>query len=248
MSNKIHTACKQAVFFEYPFSKEETKKIEIVFEQNDKIILKKTLKNCFFSENILSVMLTQEETMLFDSVHEIKMQIQCVLIDGATPKSIVMSTFADEILTGKSAYEIWLEQGNVGTEQDFLDSLKGEKEEEKSVHLTSCVDLELTQSGENFSCDLSQLEELPRYVQVEAYCSRSGSERGTDTTVKLIAIVNGEEKTLTQVSSYAITYGRNYLFLPIMKDDSATSYKVTVYARLSSSSSFGPYCKMKAFS
>ena len=26
---------------------------------------------------------------------------------------------------GKSAYEIWLEQGNVGTEQDFLDSLKG---------------------------------------------------------------------------------------------------------------------------
>ena len=28
---------------------------------------------------------------------------------------------------GKSAYDIWLEQGNVGSEQDFLDSLKGEK-------------------------------------------------------------------------------------------------------------------------
>lgn len=27
---------------------------------------------------------------------------------------------------GKSAYEIWLEQGNTGTEQDFLNSLKGE--------------------------------------------------------------------------------------------------------------------------
>ena len=27
---------------------------------------------------------------------------------------------------GKSAYEIWLEQGNTGTEQDFIDSLKGE--------------------------------------------------------------------------------------------------------------------------
>ena len=26
---------------------------------------------------------------------------------------------------GKSAYEIWLEQGNSGTEQDFLASLKG---------------------------------------------------------------------------------------------------------------------------
>jgi hypothetical protein len=30
-------------------------------------------------------------------------------------------------LDGKSAYEIWLDQGNSGTEQDFLDSLKGER-------------------------------------------------------------------------------------------------------------------------
>lgn len=30
---------------------------------------------------------------------------------------------------GKSAYEIWLEQGNSGSEQDFLNSLKGEKGE-----------------------------------------------------------------------------------------------------------------------
>lgn len=28
-------------------------------------------------------------------------------------------------VTGKSAYEIWLEQGNTGTEEDFLNSLKG---------------------------------------------------------------------------------------------------------------------------
>jgi hypothetical protein len=30
-------------------------------------------------------------------------------------------------LDGRSAYEIWLDQGNSGTEQDFLDSLKGEQ-------------------------------------------------------------------------------------------------------------------------
>ena len=29
-------------------------------------------------------------------------------------------------VTGKSAYEVWLAQGNTGSEQDFLDSLKGE--------------------------------------------------------------------------------------------------------------------------
>lgn len=27
---------------------------------------------------------------------------------------------------GKSAYQIWLDNGNTGTEQDFLNSLKGE--------------------------------------------------------------------------------------------------------------------------
>ena len=32
-------------------------------------------------------------------------------------------------LTGKSAYQIWLDQGFVGTKQDFLDSLKGEQGE-----------------------------------------------------------------------------------------------------------------------
>jgi hypothetical protein len=28
-------------------------------------------------------------------------------------------------INGKSAYQIWLDNGNEGTEQDFLDSLKG---------------------------------------------------------------------------------------------------------------------------
>lgn len=31
---------------------------------------------------------------------------------------------------GDSAYEVWLAEGNVGTEQDFLDSLKGEQGEQ----------------------------------------------------------------------------------------------------------------------
>lgn len=30
-------------------------------------------------------------------------------------------------IPGKSAYQIWLDNGNAGTEQDFLDSLKGPK-------------------------------------------------------------------------------------------------------------------------
>lgn len=44
--------------------------------------------------------------------------------DGVNGKDGVNGT---DGLEGKSAYEIWLGQGNSGTEQDFLDSLKGEQ-------------------------------------------------------------------------------------------------------------------------
>lgn len=33
-------------------------------------------------------------------------------------------------IVGLSAYEVWLEQGGTGTEQDYLNSLKGEKGEQ----------------------------------------------------------------------------------------------------------------------
>jgi hypothetical protein len=44
--------------------------------------------------------------------------------DGVDGKDGVNGT---DGLEGKSAYQIWLDQGNSGTEQDFLDSLKGEQ-------------------------------------------------------------------------------------------------------------------------
>ena len=37
-------------------------------------------------------------------------------------------------LDGKSAYEIWLEQGNKGTEEDFLKSLKGKDGKQSTWH------------------------------------------------------------------------------------------------------------------
>ncbi|MBQ2113822.1 MAG: hypothetical protein II195_01860, partial [Selenomonadales bacterium] len=43
-------------------------------------------------------------------------------------RTLFKTNFQTNIIAGndgKSAYEIWLEQGNVGTEQDFLDGLKG---------------------------------------------------------------------------------------------------------------------------
>lgn len=53
---------------------------------------------------------------------------------------------------GKSVYEIWLEQGNVGSEQDFLDSLIGGGKEEPSIDV----------STKNFNKQ-AELDELVEY-------------------------------------------------------------------------------------
>ena len=53
-----------------------------------------------------------------------KSKIAALILGACMALSVVCFT-ACEGTPGKSAYEIWLEQGNTGTEQDFLDSLKG---------------------------------------------------------------------------------------------------------------------------
>ena len=47
--------------------------------------------------------------------------------NGVDGKDGTNGTDGADGLDGKSAYQIWLDQGTVGTEQDFLDSLKGEQ-------------------------------------------------------------------------------------------------------------------------
>lgn len=61
----------------------------------------------------------------------------CMLSDGTTINAGTVPTIKGDPGdpgekgepgdAGKSAYDIWLEQGNVGSEQDFLESLKGEE-------------------------------------------------------------------------------------------------------------------------
>ena len=49
---------------------------------------------------------------------------------------------------GKSAYEIWLEAGNTGTEEDFLNSLKGEKGDSSSIsEIIEDTDMTIKDSG-----------------------------------------------------------------------------------------------------
>lgn len=54
----------------------------------------------------------------------IKRNVQKVSIRSLSKRGLP-GPEGDDGPDGKSAYQIWLDDGNVGTEQDFLDSLKG---------------------------------------------------------------------------------------------------------------------------
>lgn len=60
---------------------------------------------------------------------------------------------------GKSAYDIWLEQGNTGTEEDFLNSLKGESVGE--IYSCSCeviYNSDGTSEVSNFTGDFDKMQ------------------------------------------------------------------------------------------
>ena len=61
------------------------------------------------------------EPIILDIVIEAPIEL------GAYQSGLAIGPKGDD---GLSAYEVWLAQGNVGTEQDFLDSLKGEPGDE----------------------------------------------------------------------------------------------------------------------
>lgn len=46
----------------------------------------------------------------------------CVLTADIEPNN-VLEVFIENGARGKSAYEVWIDEGNTGTQQDFLDSL-----------------------------------------------------------------------------------------------------------------------------
>lgn len=64
---------------------------------------------------------------------------------------------------GKSAYEIWLEQGNTGTEQDFLESLKGVDGEDYTLTETDKEDISKLVEV-NIPTKVSQLENDSKYL------------------------------------------------------------------------------------
>lgn len=71
----------------------------------------------------------------------VNVTFQSILDDGTVKTDtafIPRGTQGETGVAGKSAYQIWLDAGNVGTEEDFLDSLKGDSVVVEKVPQDSC--------------------------------------------------------------------------------------------------------------
>ena len=88
--------CKNT--FTIPFKKGDVGVIFITYQQNGKIVFEKEIGDCEFSDGIVSVTLTQEDTLKLDDKSIVKMQVRVKLKNGTVTKSKIIETYTDQIL------------------------------------------------------------------------------------------------------------------------------------------------------
>ena len=70
----------------------------ITFHQGRDVVLEKTLEDCIVSETMISLPLTQAETLKFDHNADVEIQIRVKTTDGKARASQIINTHASRIL------------------------------------------------------------------------------------------------------------------------------------------------------
>ena len=94
----ISKGCTVGNTFTVPFTKDEVEVLYITYQQRGKTIVEKNLDDCIFGDNFVSTGLTQEETLMFESLIRVNIQIRARLKDGTVTKSNIIETDVDKIL------------------------------------------------------------------------------------------------------------------------------------------------------
>ena len=76
-----------------------SKSVEITYSQNDNVILTKNINSDSFSENEITIKLTQEETFLFNPCLFVEIQLRLVMLDGSVVPSNIMKEKAEKCLS-----------------------------------------------------------------------------------------------------------------------------------------------------
>lgn len=94
----ISRGCTIENTFSFPFLREHIDKLYITYQQCNRTIIEKELKDCEFRDGIIAVGLSQEETLKCKTGLPISIQIRLKLIDGNATKSNIIKTTADAVL------------------------------------------------------------------------------------------------------------------------------------------------------
>ena len=112
---------------------------------------------------------------------------------------------------GKSAYEIWLEQGNRGTETDFLASLKGDKgdkityddlTEEDKNDLASRVEVLAPEIPEEVLSEYAKKSEVP--TKISQLTNDSGYATGDEVATAIANTITAEPAEGEEVDDYVL--------------------------------------------
>ena len=120
--------------------------------------------------------------------------------------------------TGKSAFEIWLDNGHTGTEQDFLNWLKGDSSADENAQLLDFYPLD----DGTYSVSVGKATQMNNVSLPAAYKGKpvtAISEKGFDKCENLISITLPD--TITSIGNYA--FRSCYKLTSITMPDSVTS-------------------------
>ena len=85
--------------FTFSVDPSEIKDFVISYAQNDKIVLEKRKDDCTISDDgKVEIMLTQEETLMFEHGVMVEMQTKALLNDGLTVVSNIIGTTVSRVL------------------------------------------------------------------------------------------------------------------------------------------------------
>lgn len=90
--------CKNG--FKFPYRKEDVSAMYVTYQQNRITKVEKDLSECTIEDGKVFVNLSQEQTLSFEELVPIKMQIRVRLKDGTATKSRIMETYTDDVLKG----------------------------------------------------------------------------------------------------------------------------------------------------
>lgn len=92
----IGCTCKN--IFSFPYNKEDVSVLYITYQVKGKTLVEKGIGQCEIADGLLSVLLTQEDTLKLGNESIVKIQIRAKLNDGTPIKSDIIETYTDIVL------------------------------------------------------------------------------------------------------------------------------------------------------